>query len=56
MIYLNYYTHLFVTYNIVRKYRWELPKDSAHSERVITATTMDVVHPVDLEINFKRRY
>ncbi|KAI9261441.1 cytochrome P450 [Phascolomyces articulosus] len=41
---------------LLRKYRWDLPEDSIHREKVITETTMDVVHPVNLNINFKRIY
>ncbi|KAI8140957.1 cytochrome P450 [Fennellomyces sp. T-0311] len=41
---------------LLRKFEWELPMDSPHQERVITQTNLSVLHPVDLKVNFKKRY
>ena len=41
---------------LVRKYEWELPKDSPHQKQVITQTDLSVVHPVNLKVKFRKRY
>jgi hypothetical protein len=41
--------------SIVRKYSWTLPSDSIHKDNVKTKG-IGIVSPIDLHIDFKKRY
>ena len=56
MITVNNERLIYIPFYLVRKYKWSLPKDSIHHDKIIIELGLGVISPVDFNVLFEKLY